>query len=399
MDLRIGSKYVLKKRIGAGSFGEIYTGEHITSHEEVAVKLESVHTRPPQLQNEYRAYKGLAGGVGIPAVKWFGIEGDYNVLVMDLLGKSIEELLHQCHGKLSLKTVLMLADQMLARIEYLHNRNLLHRDIKPDNFVIGGTPETENILYVIDLGLSKKFRDPKTRQHIPFREGKALTGTARYASINTHIGIEQSRRDDLEGIAYVLIYLLKGTLPWMGIKMENRKQKYEAISDRKMATPIDVICQDIPKEFAVFLSEVRKLDFQDRPDYSLYRDMFRTLFVREGYVYDYKYDWCELPNTQASPSLVVEEATPAQTPASPAVQAPPAPHPLIDIQKITPSTPVFPVMQTHTAIVRRPVPKIFLAGGKGCPVARPGVPRRAGVANWASPTSAKQTHRSAQNRL
>ena len=397
MDFRIGSKYVLKRRIGAGSFGEIYTGEHVITHEEVAVKLESVHTRPPQLQNEFRAYKSLVGGVGIPGVKWFGIEGDYNVMVMDLLGKSLQDLFHDCHSKFSLKTVLMIADQMLARIEYLHGRNLLHRDIKPDNFVIGGTPETQNILYIIDLGLSKKYKDPKTRQHIPFREGKSLTGTARYTSINTHLGIEQSRRDDLEGIAYVLIYLLKGSLPWMGIKCENKKQKYEMISDKKMAVPIDVICEGLPDEFAVFLTEVRKLDFQDRPDYALYREMFRELFLRKGFVYDYKYDWCEVPKAAPSPTLVVEEAKPPQYEIPP--PTPPAPHPLVDVQKHTPSTPVFPITQTKTAIVRRPVPKIMRGATKGdrC-LAKPGLPRRVGVLNWQSPTSsAKQSQRSAGN--
>ena len=116
------------------------------------------------------------------------------------------------------------------------------------------------------MGLSKKYRDARTHQHIPFREGKPLTGTARYTSINTHLGIEQSRRDDLEGIAYVLIYLLKGSLPWMGLKAENRKQKYEAISQKKIGTPLDVLCQGIPDEFAMFLKEVRQLEFMDTPD-------------------------------------------------------------------------------------------------------------------------------------
>jgi casein kinase 1 len=243
MDLRIGTKWVLKRRLGGGSFGEIYSGEQILTKEPVAVKLESNNCHPPQLINESRAYRLLSGAVGIPFMRWYGVEGDYSVLVMDLLGKSLEELFEQCDRKFSLKTVLMIADQLLARIEYLHEKNILHRDIKPENFMIG-SGRSSNLIYVIDLGLSKKFKDPKTGQHIPFREGKLLLGTARYTSINTHLGIEQSRRDDLEGIAYVLIYFLKGTLPWIGLKAENRKQKYEMITEKKVVTGVEVLSRD-----------------------------------------------------------------------------------------------------------------------------------------------------------
>ena len=299
MELRIGSKYRIKKRIGAGSFGEIYSGENVNTHEEVAIKLESVRTRPPQLSIESKIYRVLAGGVGVPSVKWYGVEGDYNVLVMELLGKSIEDLFTQCQRKFSLKTVLMLADQLLLRIEYIHDKGLIHRDIKPDNFTVG-LGSASNEIYTIDYGLSKKYRDPRTHQHIPYREGKSLTGTARYSSINTHLGIEQSRRDDVEGIAYILIYFLKGSLPWMGLHAENRKQKYEAIAEKKIATPIEQLCAGIPQEFAIFLNSTRKLDFLDRPDYAEYRRMFRELFIREGFVYDYKYDW--VLRNQAAPS-------------------------------------------------------------------------------------------------
>jgi serine/threonine protein kinase len=209
---------------------------------------------------------------------------------MGLLGKSLGELFKECRCKFTLKTVLMIADQLLARIEYLHRKNILHRDIKPENFMIG-TSQKSNLIFVIDLGLSKKYKDPKTGQHIPFREGKSLLGTARYTSINTHLGIEQSRRDDLEGIAYVLIYFLKGTLPWIGLKAENKKQKHEAIAEKKMTTRIEDICENLPAEFGNFLNDVRRLDFSDRPDYERYRQNFRELFVSQGFVFDYGYDW------------------------------------------------------------------------------------------------------------
>jgi serine/threonine protein kinase len=292
MNLRVGSKWVLRKRIGAGSFGEIYSGEHTSGKETIAVKLEQTNANPPQLSNEFRAYRVLAGGTGIPSIRWYGVEGDYNVLVMELLGKSLGQLCEECGGKFGLKTVLMIADQMLARIEYLHGKNMLHRDIKPENFVVG-TGLTSNLVYVIDLGLSKKYRDPRTGQHVPFREGKSLLGTARFTSINTHLGIEQSRRDDLEGIAYVLIFFLRGGLPWIGLKGETKAQKHEAIAEKKLTTEVDVLCQDLPAEFGMFLTEVRRLEFTDRPDYAGYRQSFRDLFLRQGYCFDYIYDWVE----------------------------------------------------------------------------------------------------------
>ena len=290
MDLVVGSKFRLKRKIGAGSFGEIYAAEALSDGAEVAVKLEVIRSNSGQLQIESRIYKMLSGGVGIPSIKWFGVEGDYNVLVMELLGKSVEDLFVLCNRKLSVKTVAMLAEQMISRVEYFHNKGLIHRDMKPDNFTIGAGNKS-NEIFIIDYGLSKRYRDPKTHKHIPFREGKQLTGTARYASINTHLGIEQSRRDDLEGIAYVLIYLLKGSLPWQGLKAANRKERYEKISEKKISTPVDVLCNGIPPEFATFLLQVRRLDFTDKPDYALYKQMFRDLLLREGYTFDYQYDW------------------------------------------------------------------------------------------------------------
>lgn len=220
MDLRVGGKYRIGKKIGSGSFGQsastyteqgahviagdIYLGVNIVSGEEVAIKLESVKAKHPQLEYESKVYKTLAGGVGIPFVRWYGTECDYNAMVLDLLGPSLEDLFNFCNRKLSLKTVLLLADQLISRVEYIHSRNFIHRDIKPDNFLMG-VGKRGNQVNVIDFGLAKKYRDPKTHLHIPYRENKNLTGTARYTSINTHLGVEQSRRDDLESLGYVLM--------------------------------------------------------------------------------------------------------------------------------------------------------------------------------------------------
>lgn len=289
----MGNKYRLGRKIGSGSFGDIYLGKNVTNGDEHAIKLESVKTKHPQLIYESKLYKLLAGGDGVPRVKYFGVEGDYNVMVMDLLGPSLEDLFNFCCRKFSVKTVLLLADQMISRIEFVHARNFIHRDIKPDNFLMG-LGRKGNQVYIIDFGLAKKYRDPTTRQHIPYRENKNLTGTARYASINTHLGIEQSRRDDLESLGYVLMYFNRGSLPWQGMRAATKKQKYEKISDKKMSTPIDVLCRGYPGEFNTYLNYTRSLRFDDKPDYAYLRQLFRNLFQRDGYTYDYVFDWTVL---------------------------------------------------------------------------------------------------------
>jgi len=290
MELRVGGKFRLGKKIGSGSFGDIYIGTNLQTGEEVGIKLESIKSKHPQLLYESRLYKILAGGVGIPNVHWYGVEGDYNVMVMDLLGPSLEDLFNFCNRKFSLKTVLMLADQMINRIEYVHAKNFIHRDIKPDNFLIG-LGKKANQVHIIDFGLAKKYRDPKTQQHIPYRENKALTGTARYASVNTHLGIEQSRRDDLEGLGYVLMYMNRGSLPWQGLKANAKKEKYEKIMEKKMSTPVEVLCKHFPGEFVTYINYCRSLRFEDRPDYAYLRRLLKDLFFRESYQYDFIFDW------------------------------------------------------------------------------------------------------------
>ena len=297
-DFIVGGKYRLVRKIGSGSFGDIYLAINTTNGEEVAAKIESIKARHPQLLYEFKLYKILQGGIGIPHIRWYGPERDYNVLVMDLLGPSLEDLFNFCSRRFTMKTVLMLATQMIGRIEFIHNKNYIHRDMKPDNFLMGIGRQC-NKLFLIDYGLARKFRDNRTRQHIAYREGKNLTGTARYASINGHLGIEQSRRDDMESLGYVLMYFNLGSLPWQGLKAATKKQKYEKISEKKMSTAVEVLCKGFPPEFAMYLNYCRGLGFEEGPDYMYLRQLFRILFRTLNHQYDDTYDWTMLKQKAA----------------------------------------------------------------------------------------------------
>jgi len=290
MELRVARKFRVGPKVGSGSFGEIYAGTNVHTGEDVAIKLEPIKSKHPQLLYESKIYRVLQGGYGIPGVKWFGTEGDYNVLVIDLLGPSLEDLFNFCGKRFSLKTTLMIADQMISRLEFMHSRSYIHRDVKPDNFLIGAGSR-KHIVHVIDFGLAKKYQDPRNGRHIPYIEGKNLTGTARYASINTHLGLEQSRRDDMESLGFVLMYFLRGSLPWQGLKANTKKQKYHRILERKQATHPDLLCRGYPSEFKDYFVHCTSLGFEDRPDYRYLKRIFKDLFERQGFEDDGIFDW------------------------------------------------------------------------------------------------------------
>ncbi|SPO34673.1 probable casein kinase I [Pseudozyma flocculosa] len=288
----VGVHYRIGKKIGEGSFGVIFEGTNLLNSQTVAIKFEPRKSDAPQLRDEYRTYKILAGCHGVPQVYYFGQEGLHNILVIDLLGPSLEDLFDMCGRKFSIKTVVMTAKQMITRVQTIHEKNLIYRDIKPDNFLIG-RPMTKlaNVVLVVDFGMAKQYRDPKTKQHIPYRERKSLSGTARYMSINTHLGREQSRRDDLEALGHVFMYFLRGGLPWQGLKAATNKQKYEKIGEKKQSTPIKELCEGFPEEFGIYLNYVRKLGFEETPDYDFLRELFTKVLKSSGEAEDGVYDW------------------------------------------------------------------------------------------------------------
>jgi len=274
-------RFKLDKQLGAGAFGEIYSALDTDSGDLVAVKLERVDAEYPQLIYEARVYKKLQSKRGIPRLHYVGQEQNYNVLVMERLGHNLETLFNQCRRRFSLRTVLLLADKMLALIKTIHTEGFIHRDIKPDNFVIG-TAGHETDIYMIDFGLSKCFVNPETREHIGFRRDKHLTGTARYASVNNHQGVEQSRRDDLESLGYVLIYFLKGALPWQNMKLQGTEhQKYRSIMQMKINSihTSSSLVADLPDAFFKYFAYVRELTFEQEPNYKFLRRLFYDCYM------------------------------------------------------------------------------------------------------------------------
>lgn len=183
--------------------------------------------------------------VGIPHIMSYGFVGNYNILVMELVGKSLEQIFQQREKKFSIKTTCLLAIQMIDLMKYIHDKDLIHRDVKPDNFCIG-LNDKSHVIYILDFGLAMKYRIGENKEHIKISLNKKLTGTTRYSSVNAMKGIEQSRRDDLEALGYILMYFLKSGLPWQGLYVQRRVERYKKILEKKEKTTTDELCAGFP---------------------------------------------------------------------------------------------------------------------------------------------------------
>ena len=280
------NKYTLVKKLGEGSFGAIYSAK--SQHNWYAIKLENKNRGQNLLENEAYIMSYLHGK-RIPFIKSFGYSGDYNVLLMELMGKSLEDIFENLPiKKMTVNCVGKLGLQMIEILEYIHDKHIIHRDIKPDNFVMG-RGEKSKYLYLLDFGLAKKYRSSTTLKHYPMIKKKNLTGTARYASINALNGLTQSRRDDLEAVGYVLLYFLRGKLPWQGLHVKNKEDRYHKIMEIKKETTPFKLCKGFPKEFEEYVEYTRNLRYEQDPDYEYLKNLFNCILKEDKL--ENIYDW------------------------------------------------------------------------------------------------------------
>ena len=280
------SKYKAIKKLGEGSFGKVYKAEY--NGENYAIKMEHKTKEQGLLELEATIMSYLKGP-NIPYIKSYGYSGDFNVLVMQLLDKSLEDLINK-YSTFSSKTVAMLGYQMVNILQYIHDRHIIHRDIKPDNFVMGAKEDNAK-LYILDFGLAKKYRSSRTLIQYPYIKKKKLTGTARYASIHALEAYEQSRRDDLESVGYVLMYFLRGNLPWQGLKVRSKEDRYKKILEKKRETSSEYLCKDFPIQFFEYVDYTRKLEYEENPNYDLLKQKFKDVLKEINEEMDYIYDW------------------------------------------------------------------------------------------------------------
>ena len=288
-DKLILGKYRLKNQIGEGSFGMIYKAES-ESHL-YAIKFEKKRVNKRSLLETESKIMSYLKGPGIPKIYAYSIYNDYNIMVMQLLGKNLNGLLNRTKNqRLSLKTICMLGIEMIKILKFIHDKHIIHRDIKQDNFAMDYTKG--QTLYLLDFGLAKQYRSSKTFEHYAMKKNKKLTGTARYASINALRGNDQSRRDDLESVGYVLMYLLIGSLPWQGIDAKTKEEKYSKILYKKEITPPEELCKGYPEELVSYLKYTKNLEYEEDPKYDYLIELFEKLIKNIlNEEIDYRYDW------------------------------------------------------------------------------------------------------------
>lgn len=274
-------RYLAKEKLGSGCFATVCSGVDNRQRRGVAIKFEESTSKQPLLELEQRTLKRISADSqpqGFAEVFFYGREKGFNCLCMELLGPTLEDRLQSCKGKFSVSTTLVLAEQILQRLEFLHSRGLIHRDIKPENFTMGHGDKSHHV-YLIDFGLAMSYFEGR---HVREVQRNHLTGTVRYASINAHRGWEQSRRDDLEAVGHMLAYFLRGSLPWSGLKARSTKEKYKKIMEKKISVPVTELLSGYPQAFGLYLETCRSMNFSQRPDYEFLRGLIRDASASAG---------------------------------------------------------------------------------------------------------------------
>ncbi|KAB8229107.1 kinase-like domain-containing protein [Aspergillus alliaceus] len=292
-------RFKLIRHIASGGEGDVYLARDYKTNRDVAVKLSKTHH---SYDHEVGGYGGLAGISGIPEIYWAGQDRKYYIMAIELLGPSLRDLFHYCTDRFTLKTVLLLADQLICRLRGLHSRSYVHRDVKPENLLMG-TRGNKNTVFLADFGLLRKYDNTRGDYEVLKQEtyhryqcgkhpekGVRLVGTEIYASWRAHYStrIEQRPRDDMESLGYVLIRFLNGCLPWETIEVPNNTKRQIAMAKMKRDISVSMLCKDLPSEFGRYF---RHLRMSARPDHAYLQENFRKLFLRKGFENDQDYDW------------------------------------------------------------------------------------------------------------
>ena len=280
------------KKLGGGAFGKIYSCMNNKTKELYACKVEKLNIANPQLNNEYRILSLLKNFPFFPKCYQYYSSIQGNFLILDLLGPNLEVIMSNLPNKrYSMKSTLLIMTQCLERLKEIHDKGIIHRDMKPENLVIGNKGKEKNI-YLIDFGLSKIIASDKKSNILFIKKEKIVVGTLRYISINAHLGNEQYKKDDLESLAYIMIYFIKGELPWQNMKSKTRKEKYSKIYQMKKKMVPNELCNFLPEEMKTFLNYIVSLNAKAKPDYAKLINLINNLMKKYSYCNDLQFDWC-----------------------------------------------------------------------------------------------------------
>ncbi|CAD8203817.1 unnamed protein product [Paramecium octaurelia] len=293
--------YVVQKKISSGSFGVVLLGHDKEKNVDVAIKIEKEENEDVRsLEREVQVLEKLQGTDGVPKLFWHGQQDEFNVIILQLLGKDLSHFI-KSKKKFSFKTTIQLGIQIVHVLERIHNKGVVHRDLKPENILFGIEDESSKI-YVVDFGISKIYLDAQGNI-LPFRDNASFIGTTRYASIAAHKGHELSRKDDIESLIYVLLYFMKGQLPWQNMQNVSDEERTVKVGEMKMNMDPRELCQDVPPEFANILEHLRQLQYSSEPNYYFVRNQLEKAAENQGIKLDNIYDWDQKQQMKISQNI------------------------------------------------------------------------------------------------